>query len=227
MFCLFDLDGTLLDTLFDLGNSHNLILKERGLSEISIDEYRYLVGKGLRNLSQAVLKLKDKQFSALSAEEAKAAVEQHLQRFQEVYGEQMLQTTKPYNGIIELLHTLLNAGIESAVLSNKADPFTKVIIAHYFPDYPFLFVEGMNQKWPRKPDASFALKLCKDFGKKPSDTYFIGDTSTDMQTAKNAGFHAVGVTWGFRDRAELLSHGADFIVDTADELSELLLKQAQ
>ena len=222
MFLIFDLDGTLLDTLADLGESHNLALVERGLDAIPIDDYRYLVGKGLRNLSERTLTLQEESFKNLSKEAQDAAVSQHLARFQVLYHEHLLDKTVPYPGIPELLAQLKDKGLDMAVLSNKADHLTKQLIEHFFPEHPFLFVEGMNEDWPRKPDATFALELCKQFAKNPAETVLIGDTSTDMQTATNAGFIPLGVSWGFRKRAELFEYGAVAVMDSPSELANYI-----
>lgn len=225
MFCIFDLDGTLLDTLADLGNSHNLALQKRGLAAIPLDDYRYLVGKGLRNLSERTLTLQEENFKHLSKDEQAEAVSEHLACFKALYQAHLLDKTVPYPGIAELLEGLKDKGLDSAVLSNKADHLTKQVMAHFFPDYPFLFVEGMNEEWPRKPDATFALELCKQFGKTPAETLLIGDTSTDMQTATNAGFTPIGVSWGFRTRAELFEHGAVAVFDSPAELAAYLFEK--
>lgn len=225
MFCIFDLDGTLLDTLSDLANAHNMALSKRGLMPIDTNRYRFLVGKGLRNLCHQTLSIQDEQYPNLPEEQQTLALEEHLHSFQQIYQEHLMDETVPYAGIYALLDSLKENKIDIAVLSNKADPLTKKLITHFFPNYTFLFIEGMNADWPRKPDAAFVLELCSKYAKSPTETYFIGDTSTDMQTAVNAGFRPIGVSWGFRSREELLEHGAAEVFDTAEELSRYLVNR--
>ncbi len=223
MFCIFDLDGTLLDTLQDLADSHNQALLDLGLEALPTDDYRFLVGKGLRNLCLRSLSLQYPAFSELDNSEQERLIEQHLAHFQSIYRRNLMVSTKPYPGIAAMLEQLKKAEIPCAVLSNKADPLTKKLIMHFFKDQNFVFIEGMSEAYPRKPDPTAALAFCAQLGLEPADCYFIGDTSTDMQTATNGGFIALGVSWGFRSREELFENGAVEVFDSPEDLGSYIV----
>jgi phosphoglycolate phosphatase len=128
----------------------------------------------------------------------------------------------PYKGIPELLAELHERGVKMAVLSNKADRITKSVIASLLPGMPFVNVEGLKDEATKKPNPANALRICENMGLRPEEIIYLGDTGIDMQTAKRAGFYAVGVLWGFRGKDELISNGADILISTPDEALKLL-----
>ena len=208
---IFDLDGTLIDTLGDLRNAVNESLRLRGLPPRTLEEVRQFVGNGIRKLMERSLP------QGSSDEDIDAA----LADFKAYYAAHMCDTTIPYAGIDELLTVLRKRGMKTGVLSNKIDVATNELVNHYFNgkiDLAF----GERSGIPRKPDPTSCKMLMEQLGAKPEEVLYVGDSQIDMQTAHNAGVTAVGVTWGFRERELLLEHGAQFLVDRADEILKLL-----
>jgi phosphoglycolate phosphatase len=208
---LFDLDGTLADTLADLAHAVNHALATLGLPLHPVAAYRHMVGDGARTLIRRALPA-DRQDLA---ENALALMRAH-------YDTHCFDQTRLYPGIPELVATLQ---VKLAVLSNKPDEFTKRMIAHYFPANPFAAVRGHVAGTPLKPDPTVALQIAADLGIPPAHWLYLGDTNTDMQTARNAGMYPVGVLWGFRDRAELVAAGARQLIAQPAELLPLLTRQ--
>ncbi len=206
---LFDLDGTLTNTLQDIANAMNRALRLNGLSEFETDAYRYLVGNGAKILAQRAVR--DQQALA-------AKVQQDYQAYYETHNQ---VTTCPYDGIPEMLHHLATMGLKLCVLSNKPHADTQHVVAHYFPDVPFSVVRGQMEGVPIKPDPAGALAIAKDIGIDPADFLYLGDTSVDMNCARNAGMHPVGVTWGFREEAELREAGAEYIIHSPMQAVEI------
>ncbi len=203
---IFDLDGTLLDTLEDVANFANEVLGANGFVLRITEEYRYLTGDGSKNLMAKAARIDDK-----------ALIEKMADEFKAVY-ESSLGVSKPYIGAYETLAALKGLSIKQAVLSNKPHELTKACVDKFFGEYKFEAVFGQRDGYSVKPDTQSALEIADIFGLKPKEIIFVGDTKTDMLTAKNGGFYAVGVTWGFRDREELLAYGADALVDAPMEL---------
>jgi len=210
---LFDLDGTLINSLHDIADSMNRVLEKKGYQTHDYDAYRYFVGRGLYNLVGRTLPESEK------TEQNMRNLYQELLRDYEM---NLLQSTVLYRGISDLLDALVSNGIRLTILSNKADHFTKKIAAELLKAWPFEVVLGSRDDVPRKPDPKGALMVCDALQLQPSDFLYLGDTSTDMQTAIAAGMYPVGVTWGFRTKAELLENGARTIIDKPMELLELL-----
>ena len=208
---LFDLDGTLADTLADLANATNWALTQAGCPTHPIDTYRYRVGDGARELCARALPA-DKQ----------ELTDQVLQLMRRRYDEHCFDLTRLYPGIPELVSALAERQFRLAVLSNKPDEFTKRMIAHYFKPSPFAIVRGQLPSVPLKPDPTAALQLASELGVTPEHWLYLGDTNTDMRTARGAGMHPVGVLWGFRDREELLHSGAQHIVARPQDVLALL-----
>ncbi|HEX8439759.1 HAD family hydrolase [Archangium sp.] len=209
---LFDLDGTLLDSLHDIGAAMNHALAHHGLPVHPLADYRRFVGEGVRMLvSRAV---------PAHREEAHEAV---LATYRAFYAEHMLDHTRPYPGVREVLARLADEGVKLAVLSNKTDAVTREMVAALLPDVRFGAVYGERVGVPRKPDPTAALGIAAELGVAPGDCAFIGDTAVDMDTARAAGMYSVGVTWGFREVEELQAHGARALAQTADELLQALL----
>jgi phosphoglycolate phosphatase len=205
---LFDLDGTLLDSLADIGHAMNHALAAHGLPTHPLPAYRHFVGEGVRQLVRKA-----------SAPEGREAVhEALLAAYHAHYDAHLLDNTRPFPGVPEVLARLAADGVRLGVLSNKADGFTRRLVEHFFPGVPFGAVYGERPGVPRKPDPAGALGLAAELGVSPAACAFVGDTAVDMGTARAAGMLAVGVTWGFRDAEELRAQGAQVLASTADEL---------
>jgi len=208
---MFDLDGTLIDSLADLANATNHALAKLGCPTHPIPAYRYLVGDGAASLCARALPA-DKQHLRDDA----------LQLMRAHYDAHRYDETRPYPGIPELVTTLAARGLTLAVFSNKPDHFTKQVVAHYFPATPFQAVRGHLAPVPLKPDPAGAWEIARELKIPPAQWLYLGDTNTDMQTARAAGMHAGGVLWGFRDRAELEANGAQTIIAQPAEILELV-----
>lgn len=210
---LFDLDGTLLDTLKDLADSMNSILSAHGMNIYPVDEYRYLVGKGLRELIKSVLP--EERADDRTIDELLAAMKIE-------YSKRWAENTKPYTGIPELLDELQKRKFPMTVLSNKADEFTKIMVETLLPDWKFQIVRGLKNNVPAKPDPASALEITRELKIKPHEFIYLGDTDIDMQTANAAGMYAVGALWGFRDTEELKTNGAKVIIESPLQVLDLL-----
>ncbi|HOZ46278.1 MAG TPA: HAD family hydrolase [Candidatus Hydrogenedentes bacterium] len=210
---LFDLDGTLLDTLEDLAESVNVMLRSRGFVPHPVDAYRYFVGEGAILLITRALPEEHRDEQTISAA---------LQDFQDAYRDRWYTKTTPYEGIPEMLDELDARGVKKAVLSNKPHRFTVQCVDSLLPEWTFDVVFGQREGVPRKPDPTVALEVAARLGLAPDRVLYVGDSSIDMKTARAAGMVAVGVSWGFRPRAELLENGAQFIIDRPEELIDLL-----
>lgn len=213
---IFDLDGTLLNTIADLAAAGNWVCRENGWPERSVEEFQTLVGHGIPNL-----------VSRFTPEACRSPLllASALTQFTAYYGEHNMDETAPYPGIPALLEHLAAAGLRMAVYSNKADDLSRAMIGHYFPGV-FRLVRGKLPEAPVKPDGAAARALLEELGAAPEEAVFVGDSSVDIHTGHNAGSRACGVTWGFRSRASLEEAGADFLADTPAELEALLLGNA-
>jgi len=211
--CIFDLDGTLLDTLADLAAACNRALAELGLPEHPENDYRFFIGKGMRALMETIVP----PGSPVSLIDDCAA------RFAKHYQNNWRERTKPYPGVEELLARLAQAGVGMAVLSNKPHEFTLLCVRHFLPAADFLRVFGLRDGYPRKPDPASALELTQIAGLSPQDCFFIGDSAIDMATGDNAQMKTIGVTWGFRGLDGLKDSPARHLVDSADEIYRLVV----
>jgi len=209
---LFDLDGTLLNTLEDLGRSMNTVLKRRGFPAHALEAYRYFVGEGIVLLAQRSLPATHRDDTTVAA---------CVAAMSEEYANHCTEATKPYPGILDTLETIAAWDIKIAVLSNKPDPMTKVLVKHYFPSIPFNIVNGARPSIPRKPDPAGALEIAALFALKPDGMVYLGDSKTDMETATAAGMFPVGALWGFRDEQELRQYGAKKVIAEPGELLNL------
>ncbi len=207
---IFDLDGTLLDTLEDIAISANFVLASYGKKPIVLDDFRYLVGEGALKLMQNTL--------GVDKNEAQKA----LVLFEKHYANQYNQNTKLYDSIGKLLTFLKKKGFKMAILSNKPDSFTKLCGIKYLRNWDFDAVYGIREGVPRKPDANGALEILKELHVESGECLFMGDTKIDMITAKSAGIDSIGVLWGFRDRQELENNGAKYIVQTPMDAIKLI-----
>jgi phosphoglycolate phosphatase len=209
---IFDLDGTLLDTLDDIAFSMNAALKSFGAPQQPVQEYKRFVGQGLDVLAWRVLP-EDRRDDE--------TVKQCVGAMRAVYAGRWAHSTRPYHGIIEMLGSLKRRAIPMAVFSNKAHDFTVRIVTHFFGTETFYSILG-GGKFPFKPDPAGALFLAGELKVSPKDILYIGDSDIDMHTATNAGMYPVGVTWGFRSRQELMENGALVLIDRPEELITLI-----
>jgi phosphoglycolate phosphatase len=209
---LFDLDGTLLDTLTDIALSVNYVLKINGFPEHPVSDFRMFVGDGMEMLLMRALPV-DARLNLTFVNQCVAAVKTQ-------YAVRWSQNTFVYDGITDLLQTLVAEGIHLAILSNKPHDFTVSMVDYYFSGIPFEMVLGAGA-FPEKPDPSSALHIAQQLGISTSEFIYVGDSSVDMKTACASGMFAVGVEWGFRDRNELLANGADLTVKLPSEINEL------
>ncbi len=210
---IFDLDGTLLDTIGDLAVACNAALALRGLPQHSYEEYRTFVGNGVLRLVDRALPepLRSPENIALMRAD-----------FVEYYTAHIDTYTKPYAGIPELIDELVQRGVQIAVASNKFQAGTEKLIRSFFPEVPFVAVLGQRPDVPLKPDPAIVEEILTTTGVAKERVLYVGDTGIDMQTALAAGVRSVGVTWGFRSREELVENGANQLVDHAEEILSLL-----
>ncbi len=208
---LFDLDGTLADTLADLANATNFALAQLDCPTHPLETYRYMVGDGAKQLCARALPADNQDL-----------VDEAVRLMREHYEAHCFDLTKLYPGILELVAALGKRGYRMAVLSNKPDNFTKRLIAHYFQPSPFDVVRGQLANVPLKPDPTAALQIATELDVAPAQWLYLGDTNTDMRTALAAGMHPVGVLWGFREREELTEAGAEALVETPADVLKLL-----
>ena len=264
---IFDLDGTLLDTVEDLGNATNYALRMCGFPERPLKDYYQLVGRGIYNLFRSAMQAPDSgkvtlpdggnetvsvEVSAPAPVPDEEMVSRMASYFLPYYGEHMCDFTRPYPGIPEMLASLAAAGIQVALASNKYQEGAEKLIHRFFPEIPFLKVLGQREGQPIKPDPQVVFQIMatepeagphslptarqpidpvvgpqslpsdrQTFA--PEDVAYVGDSNVDMQTGLNAGVRTIGVTWGFRDRAELEAFQPFAVVDTVQELQDLLM----
>jgi len=210
---IFDLDGTLLDTIGDLAVACNAVLALRGLPQHSYEEYCGFVGSGIMRLVERALP------EPLRTPENVALVRADFVRY---YTEHIDVRTKPYAGIPELLAELVRRGVQLAVASNKFQAGTEKLVRRFFPDIPFAAILGQRPDVPLKPSPAVVKEILALTGAPRDRVLYVGDSGIDMQTAAAAGVRSAGVTWGFRTREELVGAGAQHLVDRAGELLELL-----
>jgi len=210
---LFDLDGTLLDTLEDLGNSMNTVLESMGLPLYTTAEYKYFIGKGLRQLAINVLPENYRD---------DATINTCVERMLAEYGRRLDDKTRPYKGIEELLDELTAKGIKMAILSNKDQKYTGIIVDRFLSEWKFEAVFGDRPGVPRKPDPVSAFEIAGIMNIKPEEIIYLGDTGSDMEMANLAGMYPVGALWGFREAEELLAHGAKLLIDSPMDLLKIL-----
>lgn len=207
---IFDLDGTLIDTIEDLGTAVNHALGLRGLPQHSIAQYRDMVGHGIRQLV----------INALGPAAGDPLTDEVLADFVDYYVAHIDVHTRPYPGMQQLLADLQKKGIRLSVASNKFQQGTEKLVREFFPDIHFVAVLGNSPELPLKPDAAVVQLIMKKAGVSREETVFVGDSATDMKTAANGGVRSIGVSWGFRPRTDLQESGAMDIADSAEELFE-------
>ncbi len=210
---IFDLDGTLLDTLEDLAHSMNRVLERHGFPIHPVESYRYFVGDGARVLAQRVLPedFKDKDL-----------FERILKNFLEDYSRNWAENTRPYPGIEDMLRAIQERGLKMAVLSNKPHDFTRLCVERFLGKWNFQKVMGERPGIPRKPDPTGAKRILDELDVSPQSCLYLGDTSIDMKTANAAYCFPVGCLWGFRDRKELEEAGAKRLIANPLDLLEII-----
>jgi phosphoglycolate phosphatase len=218
---IFDLDGTLADTLGGIALSMNRALEREGLAPCSKEDYRGMVGRGMENLARAVLAKSSKE-KTLSGAEFEALAQTLAGSATRFYAEDPLADSAPYAGISELLPELLRRKMKLAVLSNKPDPLARLVVRGLFPGGPFALVRGEIPGVPRKPSPEAVWEIFVELGKTPRDAILAGDSEVDMETALAAGCFPLGVSWGFRPREVIAASGAAQIIDRPEELLTLL-----
>ncbi len=212
--CVFDLDGTLTNTINAIAHFGNVALTAYGLEPVSVTDYKLYVGDGRDKLIHRIL-------AANGADNAEM-FEKVGSLYDENYEKDFLYDTDAYDGIRSLLSSLKERGVKTAVCSNKPDNVAHFVIDAIFGQGVFDIVNGVKDGAPTKPDPTSALEIAAELNVKPEECLFPGDTKVDIATAKNAGMHSVGVLWGFRGRAELEEAGAEFIIEKPDEILGLL-----
>lgn len=210
---IFDLDGTLLDTLADLADAMNSALEAFGYPPHDATFFKKAIGDGAPQLVSRSLPPEAR---------SPGIIQNVLPRMREEYEQRWTAKTRPYDGIVPLVTELAHRGMVMAVLSNKPDAKTRDCVAYFFPTAPFDIVRGARDGMPLKPDPAAAIAIFGETGIPAAQWLYLGDTDTDMQTAVRAGAFAAGATWGFRDREELLANGANAVIDTPEELLGLL-----
>lgn len=210
---IFDLDGTLVDSLEDLANSMNIVLKNNNFPTHSLDVYSQFIGHGIRSLVEKALP---------ELELSKVLVDRYYSEMIAVYGENCTKNTSAYNGISDLLDALTSKEIILGVFSNKAENFTKRVVEVVLSKWSFKVVIGLTKEELKKPNPLKVITFSESIGISPEEFLFVGDTGVDMQTGNNAGMHAVGVLWGFKDEKELREHGAKTILKHPLDLMKIL-----
>ena len=206
---IFDLDGTLVDTLGDIASAMNAALVSRGFTERTREDYRVLVGRGMRALAEDLIPPAARTAGMIAACAADAIA---------AYLAAPAVLSRAYDGIPELLVSLARRNIPCAVLTNKAESVALAVVDALFPPLTFRLVRGDRADFPTKPDPASALDVARLLGARREEVLYLGDSETDVETARNAGFFMAGAAWGFRGRPALAAIGCDFVIDRPAEL---------
>jgi len=206
---VFDLDGTLLNTLADLAASGNELLASYGMTPHPQQDYRFFVGNGSRKLMERII-----------PDASPEQIDEALSRYKTIYNRRLTEKTAPYDGIMEMLSELRNRGVRLAVCTNKHISAAEQLIRKFFPLDMFDSFDGDRPGVLRKPDPAHVRFVMEKMGVAPEETVYLGDSGVDMQTAINAGNFPIGVLWGFRDKEELLENGAKILLSHPLELFE-------
>lgn len=212
MIAIFDLDGTLADTLCDLADATNYALQKLGYPVHPYESYKKFVGNGVQKLCYRAL-----------PDDRKEDTDRLLEIFSEYYGQHFLDKTRLYDGMRETLSILAKNNVILAVATNKPQNFARQIIDKLLPEFDFVKVLGGCAERPKKPDTAIISEILSGL---PEDNqvFMIGDSNVDIQTAKNAGIYSIGCAWGFRGREELVNAGADFIAEKSEDITGFILK---
>lgn len=208
---IFDLDGTLINSLTDIALCMNEVLAKLNYSTHKIEDYNYFVGDGAMVLSENVL----------PKTASKEQVQEVFEEFKNLYDQNVYENTQPYEGILTLLKNLENANFKLGILSNKPHKFTLKYAQKFFSQFNIEEIHGQKEHIEKKPNPTGALNIAKSFNLHPNEIFYVGDTSTDMKTATNAQMKSIGVAWGFRPVRELVEHRADFIANSPEELFDI------
>jgi phosphoglycolate phosphatase len=214
---IFDLDGTLLDTLDDIANAANRVLAARGFPTHPNPHYRTFIGEGVIKLMLRALPM---------AHQDEATVHACVGAYTQEYERTWKAQTKPYAGVPEMLDALVVRGLKLAVLSNKPDHFTQRCVGELLVEWAFDVVLGASDKFPRKPHPASAIETAKRLGVPPAECLYMGDSGIDMQTARAAQMCSVGALWGFRGKEELLKDGAQHLIAKPSEVLDLLNRES-
>lgn len=208
---LFDLDGTLLNTLTDISESMNHALKTFGLPVHEEEKYKLFTGDGAVNLTKR------------SIGDRQDMLEQVYRLYRETYEQNSRVHTAPYPGIVSALKALHEKGYKLLVLSNKDDTDAKEVVKYYLPEISFTSVQGKIENMPVKPDPALAFKMLGELGIAPKELWYVGDTATDMRCARNIGAACIAVTWGFQTRDMLAAESPNYFADKPEDLPEIIL----
>lgn len=209
--CIFDLDGTLVNSLYDLADAMNYALVKNGFEPHDREKYRFMIGNGISSLADRSMVIS----KGLATDEQKRQV---LADFQKYYDAHCMDSTVPYDGIKKMLDELDKRNIIYAVMSNKPDEFAKIIVEKLFPENHFVSIWGKRDGYERKPSPQSVLALIDEIGIDKNLCLYIGDSNVDAFTAQNAGLKFCGVSWGFRPKSELIEAGATFIADSPNDI---------
>ncbi len=215
--CIFDLDGTVLDTVGSIAHFANEALRKNGIEPIDTKEYNYLAGRGIANLVHGML-----DFRGCYNEEAYKRV---YHDYDTAYNANPSYKSKVFDGLKEVLDAIKARGVRIAIVSNKPDFAARSVVEELYGEDYFDFVSGQVPGGVLKPDPAVVLSVMDKFGASPDECIYVGDTSTDMQTGKNAEIYTVGVLWGFRGRDELVENGADTVIEKPRELYEIVISR--
>lgn len=210
---VFDMDGTLINTLEDLADSTNFALKQHSYPINPTDDYRFFVGSGARNLIKRALP---------SSDHAEDIIDEVLETYKKHYATNWRNKSRLYAGIGDALNQAVDQKLKLAVLTNKPQEFADQCAAHFLSDWPWEKVQGQVDGVPHKPDTAMPTLVNKALDVQPNEVLYFGDSDVDMQTAKNIGYKAIGVTWGFRPERELRKAGAEFIIHEPAEILGLI-----
>jgi phosphoglycolate phosphatase len=210
---IFDMDGTLINSVDDIADAMNLVLKQNNFEIHEVDSYVNWIGDGLRNLVISALPENSRE---------PAIIDKCLEEMKEAYGKMWMNKSHLYPGIAELLSTLRLRNIKMAVLSNKNHSFTQIIADKILGPWEFDVVMGFTERFPRKPDPSSAIEIARQFDVDPALIIYVGDSGTDMKTAVNAGMYPVGVSWGYRTAEQLIENGAREVINHPDDLLDII-----
>ena len=212
---IFDLDGTLLNTVEDLGNATNYALTQCGFPTYPIEAYYQMVGRGIYNLFRAAVP---------SAQATEDNVQKMASYFLPYYDAHKCDFTRPYDGILQILEAITGRGVRLAVASNKYQDGAEKLVSHFFGEYDFVKILGQREGQPIKPDPAIVDQILAEVPSvTKAETVYVGDSNVDMQTGSNAAVRTIGVSWGFRSREELAAYNPSSIVDTPAQLTEEIL----
>ena len=208
--CIFDLDGTTLDTVKTIAHYVNTTLENNGVAPIEVEQFKYLAGRGMADLIRRSLEYRDCYSDAL--------YDKVLREYDAAYNADVSYKTTIFDGLKETLDAIKAKGVRMAIVSNKPDFATRTVVNKLYGEGYFDFVTGQVPGGVLKPNPATVLSVMEQFGASCEECLYVGDTSTDMQTGKNAGLYTIGVLWGFRGREELLENGADLLMEEPREL---------